>query len=244
MRKVVQYLQKVASEPAMGQAELRELEDKAAIIGRKKEAKVEELQEAREELAAVERELNMKSSQARERGGVELIRGDEFKHYVAKMRGKSSTYKKKRQEIAELKVEYGVLQRTEEILRERHTAGQQQLEESRYHHINCMREIIESQMQRAADQSKINQSMDLQVRRTALREKYIANTAEQESLGKVLRQQVKQVRENQEPNMRQMKMWKDLEMLLECKKQCYLKAQSQAPIGHVIQDVGKDMLVL
>lgn len=60
----------------------------------------------------------------------------------------------------------------------------------------------------------------------------------------VLRQQVKQVRENQEPNMRQMKMWKDLETLLECKKQCYLKAQSQAPIGHVIQDVGKDMLVL
>ncbi|XP_067249626.1 intraflagellar transport protein 81 homolog isoform X2 [Chanodichthys erythropterus] len=316
-----------------------------------------ELQEAREELAAVERELNMKSSQARERGGAELIRGDEFKRYVAKMRGKSSTYKKKRQEIAELKAEYGVLQRTEEILRERHTAGHQQLqsleaqrgisgysdtqeelervsaikseldemkgrtlddmsemvkklnsviaqkktalsplikdlralrqehaelapefeqkkaqydtcaaglesnrskleqevrtlreetaqEESRYHHINCMREITESQMQRAAEQSKINQSMDLQVRRTALREKYIANTAEQESLGKVLRQQVKQVRENQEPNMRQMKMWKDLETLLECKKQCYLKAQSQAPIGHVIQDVGKDMLVL
>uniref|UniRef100_A0A8C1M4M4 Intraflagellar transport protein 81 homolog n=1 Tax=Cyprinus carpio TaxID=7962 RepID=A0A8C1M4M4_CYPCA len=345
-RKVVKYLQKVASEPALGQAELRELEDKiretnteinhliekkmmrndpmddklslfrqqAAIIVRKKETKVEELQEAREELAAVERELNMKSSQAQERGGAKLIRGDEFKRYVAKMRGKSSTYKKKRQEIAELKVEYGVLQRTEEILRERHTAGQQQLvkklnsviaekksalsplikdlralrqehaelapefeqkkaqydtcaaglesnrskleqevrmlreetaqEESRYHHINCMREITESQMERAADQSKINQSMDIQVRRTALREKYIANTAEQESLGKVLRQQVKQVRENQEPNMRQMKMWKDLETLLECKKQCYLKAQSQAPIGHVIQDVGKDMLVL
>lgn len=51
----------------------------------------------------------------------------QFKRYVAKMRGKSSTYKKKRLEIAELKAEYGVLQRTEEILRERHTAGQQQL---------------------------------------------------------------------------------------------------------------------
>uniref|UniRef100_A0A8C1M5S8 Intraflagellar transport protein 81 homolog n=1 Tax=Cyprinus carpio TaxID=7962 RepID=A0A8C1M5S8_CYPCA len=379
-RKVVKYLQKVASEPALGQAELRELEDKiretnteinhliekkmmrndpmddklslfrqqAAIIVRKKETKVEELQEAREELAAVERELNMKSSQAQERGGAKLIRGDEFKRYVAKMRGKSSTYKKKRQEIAELKVEYGVLQRTEEILRERHTAGQQQLEsleaqrgisgysdtqeelervsaikseldemkgrtlddmsemvkklnsviaekksalsplikdlralrqehaelapefeqkkaqydtcaaglesnrskleqevrmlreetaqeESRYHHINCMREITESQMERAADQSKINQSMDIQVRRT----EHCVTVGLQ-----VLRQQVKQVRENQEPNMRQMKMWKDLETLLECKKQCYLKAQSQAPIGHVIQDVGKDMLVL
>lgn len=30
MRKVVQYLQKVASEPAMGQAELRELEEKVS----------------------------------------------------------------------------------------------------------------------------------------------------------------------------------------------------------------------
>ncbi|XP_058640644.1 intraflagellar transport protein 81 homolog isoform X2 [Onychostoma macrolepis] len=353
MRKVVQYLQKVASEPAMGQAELRELEDKiretnteinhliekrmmrndpmddklslfrqqAAIIVRKKETKVEELQEAREELAAVERELNMKSSQARERGGAELIRGDEFKRYVAKMRGKSSTYKKKRQRgisgfsdtqeelervsaikseldemkgrtlddmsemvkklnsvIAEKKSALSPLIKDLRALRQEHaelapeyeqkktqydtcSAGlesnrsklEQEVrmlreetaqEESRYYHINCMREIIESQMQRAADQSKINQSMDLQVRRTALREKYIANTAEQESLGKVLRQQVKQVRENQEPNMRQMKMWKDLETLLECKKQCYLKAQSQAPIGHVIQDVGKDMLVL
>lgn len=38
---------------------------------------MEELQEAREELAAVERELNMKSSQAQERGGAKLIRGDE-----------------------------------------------------------------------------------------------------------------------------------------------------------------------
>ncbi|TRY65014.1 hypothetical protein DNTS_024666 [Danionella cerebrum] len=368
-RKVVDYLQKVASEPAMSQAEQRELENKiretnteinhliekkmmrndpmddklalfrqqAAIIVRKKESKMEELKEAREELSAVERELNMKSSQARERGGAELIRGEEFKRYVAKMRGKSSTYKKKRQEIAELKAEFGQsleaqrgisgysntqeeLERVSAIkseldqmkgqtlddisemvkklnsviaekksalsplikdlrvLRQEHgelapefeqrkaqydtcAAGlesnrsklEQEVrtlrdetaqEESRYHHCNSMREIIEGQIQRAEEQSKISQSTDLQVRRTALREKYIANTAEQESLGKVLRQQVKQVRENQEPNMRQMKMWKDLETLLECKKQCYLKAQSQAPIGHVIQDVGKDMLVL
>lgn len=38
---------------------------------------MEELQEAREELAAVEKELNMKSSRAREQGGAELIRGDQ-----------------------------------------------------------------------------------------------------------------------------------------------------------------------
>lgn len=66
-------------------------------------------------------------------------------------------------------------------------------EESRYHYLNCTKEvktsslkpqvtcirltlflaspaqITESQIERAANQSEINQSMDLQVRRTALR---------------------------------------------------------------------------
>uniref|UniRef100_A0A671PM48 Intraflagellar transport protein 81 homolog n=1 Tax=Sinocyclocheilus anshuiensis TaxID=1608454 RepID=A0A671PM48_9TELE len=362
MRKVVQYFQKVASEPALGQAELRELEDKvsqetnteinhliekrmmrndpmddklslfrqqAAIIVRKKETKVEELQEAREELAAVERELNMKSSQARERGGAELIRGDEFKRYVAKMRGKSSTYKKKRQEIAELKVEYGVLQRTQEILRERHTAGQQQLQsleaqrgisgysdtQEELERVSAIKSELDEMKGRTLDdmsemvkklnsviaekksalsplikdlralrqehavkfeqkkaqydtcaaglesnRSKLEQEVRMLREETAQEESryHHINSLEHVALGvffkadehcvsvglQGLRQQVKQVRENQEPNMRQMKMWKDLETLLECKKQCYLKAQSQAPIGHVIQDVGKDMLVL
>lgn len=36
-------------------------------------------------------------------------------------------YKKKRQEIAELTAEYGVLQRTEEVLKERHETVQQKL---------------------------------------------------------------------------------------------------------------------
>uniref|UniRef100_A0A672NHK1 Intraflagellar transport protein 81 homolog n=1 Tax=Sinocyclocheilus grahami TaxID=75366 RepID=A0A672NHK1_SINGR len=294
----------------------------AAIIVRKKETKVEELQEAREELAAVERELNMKSSQARERGGAELIRGDEFKRYVAKMRGKSSTYKKKRQEIAELKVEYGVLQRTQEILRERHTAGQQQLQsleaqrgilgysdtQEELERVSAIKSELDEMKGRTLDDmsemvKKLNSVIaekksalsplikDLRALRQEHAVKFEQKKAqydtcaaglesnrsklEQEvrmlreemaqeesryhhincvffkaeehcvSVGlQGLRQQVKQVRENQEPNMRQMKMWKDLETLLECKKQCYLKAQSQAPIGHVIQDVGKDMLVL
>lgn len=44
-----------------------------------------------------------------------------------KLRSKGTVYKKKRQEIAELKVEYGVLQRTEEILKQRHDTVQQKL---------------------------------------------------------------------------------------------------------------------
>lgn len=43
------------------------------------------------------------------------------------MRGKNIVYKKKRQEMAELKTEFGILQRTEEVLRQRHTTAQQLL---------------------------------------------------------------------------------------------------------------------
>uniref|UniRef100_A0AAQ5Y0N0 Intraflagellar transport protein 81 homolog n=1 Tax=Amphiprion ocellaris TaxID=80972 RepID=A0AAQ5Y0N0_AMPOC len=160
MRRTVHYLQKVALEPAMGQADLQELEDKikeadsqinhliekrmmrndpmddnltlyrqqASIIIRRKESKAEELQEAREELAAAERELRQRSSQAQGSDGEEVIRGDELKRLLVKLRGKGTVYKKKRQEIAELKAEYGVLQRTEEILKQRHETVQQKLQ--------------------------------------------------------------------------------------------------------------------
>lgn len=52
------------------------------------------------------------------------------------------------------------------------------------------------------------------------------------------------VRENHSTNMEQVKMWRDLEQLMECKKQCFIRAQSQASIGQVIQEGGEDRLVL
>ncbi|TMS03438.1 Intraflagellar transport protein 81-like protein [Larimichthys crocea] len=91
----------------------------ASIIIRRKESKAEELQEAREELAAAERELKQRTNQAQTSDGEEVIRGDELKRLLVKLRSKGTVYKKKRQEIAELKAEFGVLQRTEEILKQR-----------------------------------------------------------------------------------------------------------------------------
>jgi intraflagellar transport protein 81 len=44
--------------------------------------------------------------------------------------------------------------------------------------------------------------------------------------------------------MKQAKMWRDFEQLMECKKQCFLKQQSQASIGQVIQEGGEDRLIL
>ncbi|XP_018587006.1 intraflagellar transport protein 81 homolog [Scleropages formosus] len=388
-RRAVQFLQKLVAEPAMGQDDLRELEEQirevntqinqlteqrmvknnpmddklslfrqqASIIARKKEAKAEELQEAREELAAAEKELAQKSSQLRDLDGAEVVRGDEFKRFVAKLRTKGTVFKKKRQELAELRAEYGVLQRTEEILKQRHEAIQQQLEsieaqrgisgysntqeelervsavkseldeakgraldnmsemvrklnaliaekksalaplikelrplrqqcqelnqeyeekkaqyescaaglesnrskleqevkalreemeqeESRYHYISCMREITEVKIQRAADEMKAYVSSDQQERKKTIREQYMKNIAEQESLGKKLREQQKEVRESHGSNMKQMKMWRDLEQLMECKRQCFLRAQSRDSVGQVIQEGGEDRLVL
>lgn len=51
----------------------------------------------------------------------------QFKRYLSKLRGKSLVYKKKRQELADLTAECGVLQRTEQILKQRHETLQQQL---------------------------------------------------------------------------------------------------------------------
>uniref|UniRef100_A0A8C5LJV5 Intraflagellar transport protein 81 homolog n=1 Tax=Leptobrachium leishanense TaxID=445787 RepID=A0A8C5LJV5_9ANUR len=100
----------------------------AAIIARKKETKAEELQEAKEEIANLEKEIVQKLNQARDMDGTEILRGDEFKRYVSKLRGKSTVFKKKRQEMAELSAECGVLQRTEQILKQRHDSMQQQLQ--------------------------------------------------------------------------------------------------------------------
>uniref|UniRef100_A0A8W8ITT1 Uncharacterized protein n=1 Tax=Magallana gigas TaxID=29159 RepID=A0A8W8ITT1_MAGGI len=48
-----------------------------------------------------------------------LLNLQKFKRYVNKLRSKSTIYKKKRQEIAEIRAELGVLSRTEQILRQK-----------------------------------------------------------------------------------------------------------------------------
>uniref|UniRef100_A0A4W6G779 Intraflagellar transport protein 81 homolog n=1 Tax=Lates calcarifer TaxID=8187 RepID=A0A4W6G779_LATCA len=372
MRHTVQYLQKVASEPAMGQADLQELEDKikevdyqinqliekrmmrndpmddkltlyrqqASIIIRRKESKAEELQEAREELAAAERELRQRTNQPQASDGEEVIRGDELKRLVVKLRSRGTVFKKKRQEITELKAEYGVLQRTEEILRQRHETIQQklqtveaekgisgysdtqeelervsaiksELDEKKGRTLDDMSEMVKklnsvivekksalapiikelrSLRQRCqelsqeyeekkvqyescaagleSNRSKLEQEVKALREETAQEENqyHYINTMSEACILKIichlkknsinllitlflcelqkLREKQKMVRESHSDNMEQMKMWQDLEQLMECKKQCFIRAQSQASIGQVIQEGGEDRLVL
>ncbi|XP_023383921.1 intraflagellar transport protein 81 homolog [Pteropus vampyrus] len=322
------------NEPIEGKLSL--YRQQASIISRKKEAKAEELQEAKEKLASLEREVSVKTTQTREFDGTEVLKGDEFKRYVSKLRSKSTVFKKKHQIIAEFKAEFGLLQRTEELLKQRHENIQHQLqtieekkgisgysytqeelervsalksevdemkgrtlddmsemvithflvffeltqecdekkaqydscaaglesnrskleqevrglreeclqEESKYHYTNCMIKNLEVQLRRATDEMKAYVSSDQQEKRKAIREQYTKNIAEQENLGKKLREKQKAIRESHGPNMKQAKMWRDFEQLMECKKQCFLKQQSQTSIGQVIQEGGEDRLIL
>ncbi|MEQ2232336.1 Intraflagellar transport protein 81 [Ilyodon furcidens] len=100
------------------------------------------------------------------------------------------------------------------------------------------------QIQRAAEEMKAYVSSDLQEKKKAIRDVYMKNIAEQELLGKKLREEQKIVRESHSANMEQVKMWRDVEQLMECKRQCFIKAQSQVSIGQIIQEGGEDRLVL
>lgn len=66
--------------------------------------------------------LQEKKNQLKDFAGETVLRGEEFKRYVTKLRGRSSLYKRNRAELSALKAEAGVLTRTTEILRARDEA--------------------------------------------------------------------------------------------------------------------------
>ncbi|XP_029089833.1 intraflagellar transport protein 81 homolog isoform X2 [Monodon monoceros] len=310
------------NEPIEGKLSL--YRQQASIISRKKEAKAEELQEAKEKLANLEREVSAKTNQTREFDGTEVLKGDERTEELLKQRHKNiqhqlQTIEEKKgisgysytqeelERVSALKSEVDevkgrtlddmseMVKRLNSLVSEKKSAlapvikelrqlrqkcqeltqecdekksqydscaaglesNRSKLEqevrglreeclqdESRYHYTNCMIKNLEVQLCRATDEMKAYVSSDQQEKRKAIREQYTKNIAEQENLGKKLREKQKAVRESHGPNMKQVKMWRDFEQLMECKKQCFLKQQSQTSIGQVIQEGGEDRLIL
>lgn len=88
----------------------------AAVIANKKNSAAESLQDAMDEYNSVESDFKEKREKLKDTDGVEILKGEEFKRYVNKLRGKSTLYKKKRLELSEIQAEIGVLSRTKEIL--------------------------------------------------------------------------------------------------------------------------------
>ncbi|UYV79421.1 IFT81 [Cordylochernes scorpioides] len=98
----------------------------AAIINRRKETAAEELNTAKAELGTLQEELRTKQQDQ----GVpseEVLKGEEFKRYVSKLRSTSTVYKAKRQQLSDLKSECGILTRTLEILEQKEKATLQTL---------------------------------------------------------------------------------------------------------------------
>ncbi|XP_057347849.1 intraflagellar transport protein 81 homolog isoform X4 [Manis pentadactyla] len=293
------------NEPIKGKLSL--YRQQASITSRKKEAKAEELQEAKEKLASLEREVSVKTNQTREFDGTEVLKGDEqtiedkkgisgysytqeelervsaLKTEVDEMKRQTlddmsemvkklnSLVSEKKSALAPVIKELRQLrQKCQELTQEcdekksqydscaaglesNRSKLEQEVrglreeclqEESRYHYTNCMIKNLEVQLCRATDEMKAYVSSDQQEKRKAIREQYTKNIAEQENLGKKLREEQKAVRESHGPKMKQVKMWRDFEQLMECKKQGFLKQQSQTSIGQVIQEGGEDRLIL
>ncbi|KAJ3044268.1 Intraflagellar transport protein 81 [Rhizophlyctis rosea] len=104
---------------ASGDDKLALFRQQAAIIARKKEGTATKLKAATDEVSTAQEELNVKKESAKGAAGTKMMKGEELKRYVSELRGKSTVYKRKKTELSELTAEFGILQRTEEILKGR-----------------------------------------------------------------------------------------------------------------------------
>ncbi|KAI8895679.1 hypothetical protein BC833DRAFT_600460 [Globomyces pollinis-pini] len=101
-----------------GDANLALFRQQAAIIARKKEGALAKLPLVTEELNRLQAELQEKLDK-NSNVGTKMLNGDEFKKYVSELRGKSTNFKRKKSEISSLTAEYGILERTFEILKKK-----------------------------------------------------------------------------------------------------------------------------
>ncbi|KFM67816.1 Intraflagellar transport protein 81-like protein, partial [Stegodyphus mimosarum] len=108
------------------------------------------------------------------------------------------------------KIEQEVNGYKEEIAEAEHT----------YHMLNTKIQMLEIQNERVAEEIKSYVSSDSSDKKKSIREQYNKNIQEQEARTKILREQQKEVKENQAYNEKQKLMWSNLQILLECKKKC------------------------
>mmetsp|Transcript_22453 Transcript_22453/g.52360 ORF Transcript_22453/g.52360 Transcript_22453/m.52360 type:complete len:676 (+) Transcript_22453:87-2114(+) len=91
----------------------------ASVVARKKQDFMDKLQMLNEEKQELEGELNEKQDASSAKGGTKVLKGDEFKKFAADLRNKQMQYKKMTGALGEIKAEYGILKRTEDILKSR-----------------------------------------------------------------------------------------------------------------------------
>jgi len=87
----------------------------ANLTAKKKETLVQRLSSVGRERAAIEQELSEKAGALANVKPV--LKGDDFRKYASELRGKTAQYKRMKAELSELRSEWGVVSRTESILK-------------------------------------------------------------------------------------------------------------------------------
>lgn len=110
-------IDKKMSEDDSGIENLALFRQQASLIAHKRQVAAETIENLMEELEVIKEEEKEKERQLEEMGGIKLIKEDEFRKYIEHLRVISTIYKQKKGEMSALRAEFGVLSRTEEILK-------------------------------------------------------------------------------------------------------------------------------
>ncbi|PAA50779.1 hypothetical protein BOX15_Mlig023972g1, partial [Macrostomum lignano] len=182
------------------------LEDMSRIIGELNKR----VNEKKNELAPLIRELRPLREEAKK---LQLEYDEKKSNYERQSAGVEEKRMKLEQEVKALREEC-------------------QGEESRYAYMKGMLDILDTQHQRVQDELRAYKSQDPNdKKKPTLRDVFKKKIAEQENIGKSLREKQKAVRDAQQPAMKQVKMWSDLLRLMDCKIACQAKAEVAAEAG-------------
>jgi len=90
----------------------------ANLVAKKKDALLQRLASTSRERGAIEAELQDKAGDLDRVRDRPVLKGDDFRKYASELRGKTAQYKRMKAELSELRSEWGVISRTEGLLRE------------------------------------------------------------------------------------------------------------------------------
>jgi intraflagellar transport protein 81 len=94
----------------------------ATLVAKKREAIAQRLATVGRERAGIEAELAEKAGDLAKVSDRPVLKGDEFRKYASELRGKTAVYKRYRAELSEIRAEWGVVSRTEGLLRQQERA--------------------------------------------------------------------------------------------------------------------------
>ena len=114
--------------------------------------------------------------------------------------------------------------------------------ESKFQTLHNQKIMLDVWQERVTEEMKIYVSNKPEDKNKSLREQYLKSISEAEKKSKMLKDEQKAVREAVTDNVKQTKMWSDLEKLFQCKKKCLEETSGGG--GTVHRALGSETLVL